>query len=177
MKRLSPMTSIDELLKYDRTYPDFAPVIICNASRWQRLRRAVLALFGLLTVFAVTVSGACSQSFIDELLALEGTPYTALTCSALINRAHGHRECLAAEMWDGCQGDLAVFEEVSSWRSLHALLPGDVLVVGRVHVAAYLGDGQFIDSVPERGVARFSSVNLNDPWYSGRVRVLRWSNR
>lgn len=117
---------------------------------------------------------APSRDFVSELRAKEGKSYSDFTCSALITRSAHRGECKAAEMWNGCGGALAVVDEVPAWRDLRDLKPGDVLVVGGTHVAAYLGGGEFIDSTPERGVSRFTSFNSNDPWYSKRVRVLRW---
>jgi hypothetical protein len=34
--RIQPITSIDELLKHDRPYPRFAPVILCDRSLWEK---------------------------------------------------------------------------------------------------------------------------------------------
>jgi len=129
-------------------------------------------LFAAILVLA-TFSSA-SRDFVSELRAHEGDSYSDVTCSALITRSAHRGECKAAEIWNGCGGELSLVEEVPAWSELRDLKSGDVLVVGGAHVAAYLGGGEFIDSTPERGVSRFTSVNPNDPWYSKRVRVLRW---
>lgn len=128
----------------------------------------------LAAILALASLQSAHRDFVSELRASEGEQYSEVTCSALITRSAHRGECKAAEMWNGCRGELAVVEEVSSWRDLHDLKAGDVLVVGGIHVAAYLGGGEFIDSTPDRGVSRFTSFNSNDPWYSKRVRVLRW---
>ena len=75
-------------------------------------------------------------------------------------------------------------EEVTNAASLGKLdwtkvQPGDVLAINGVHVVAYLGDGQCIDSDPlQGGVAEVSAETLaartGDMWFNGRVRVERW---
>jgi cell wall-associated NlpC family hydrolase len=128
----------------------------------------------LAAILSLAAFASASRDFVSELRAQEGKTYSEFTCSALITRSAHRGDCKAAEMWNGCGGALVVVEEVPAWSDLHDLKSGDVLVVNGAHVAAYLGGGEFIDSTPERGVSRFTSVNSNDPWYSKRVRVLRW---
>lgn len=56
------------------------------------------------------------------------------------------------------------------------LEPGDVAAWHGVHVAAYLGNGRWVDSDSRRGnVATFRLADkANDGWFYGSVRVLRW---
>lgn len=150
-------------------------------SSWKKFRCAILTAFGLLatfTVFAAPITPHTSNSYLERLLSFEGRSYSALNCSGYICYAKHHAQCRAAEMWTGCSGDLLVVQEVSSFRGLRlsSLRACDVIDFGGIHVAAYLGSGEFMDSTPERGVARFTAPNLSDSWYSGHVRVLRWRN-
>lgn len=122
---------------------------------------------------AMLLSG--SGDYISRLRSLQGSPYSQVNCSGLITKAKHHAQCSAREMWDGCGGDLALVEEVSSYAAvnLSALQDGDVLDFQGVHVAAVL-DGALVDSIPERGVGRVEKVNRFDTWYAGKVRILRW---
>jgi hypothetical protein len=57
--------------------------------------------------------------------------------------------------------------------------PGDVLAGHWVHVIAYLGDDQCMDSDPLHGGVGDVSVSAlnakkNDAWFTGPVRVERW---
>ncbi len=143
----------------------------------------------LLLTFLIAIGGfvfAKPKTYVDELRSYEGTTYLEQTCSSLICSAHDRVSkkkvhCTAREMWEGCGGNLQEVAEAKSMRELNwnDVKPGDVLAVNGVHVIAYLGDGQCIDSDPlQGGVAEVSAKELsektNDTWFNGRVRVERW---
>ena len=84
-------------------------------------------------------------------------------------------------MFTGCDGKLRVIAEYGTIAEIDegALLPGDVADFHGAHVAAYIGDGVWMDSDPaHNGVGK---INLkakpqNDPWFRGNIRVLRWND-
>jgi hypothetical protein len=143
----------------------------------------------LMLTFLFAVSGlilAEPKTYVDALRSYNGAAYLEETCSSLICKAHDRVSkkkihCTAKELWEGCGGNL---EEVTEAESLAQLdwdevKPGDVLAVNGVHVFAYLGEGQCIDSDPlQGGVAEVGAASLsaktNDTWFNGPVRVERW---
>lgn len=144
----------------------------------------------LLLTFLIAIGGLVfgkPKTYVDELRSYEGTAYLEQTCSSLICSAHEHVSkkkvhCTAKEMWNGCEGNMQEVEEARSMAELNwsEVRPGDVLAVNGVHVIAYLGDGQCIDSDPlQGGVAEVSAKELsakkNDTWFNGPVRVERWA--
>lgn len=116
-----------------------------------------------------------SPDYVQRLRDLKGTSYQDATCSGYITEAKRHAPCSAAEIWNGCRGDLVEIAEASSYSEVHiaALQNGDVLDFAGVHVGVIL-DGSLVDSTPERGVAIVGAINPHDLWYSGKVRILRW---
>ncbi len=126
------------------------------------------------------------KNYIDSLRTFDGDRYLDTTCSALICNAHNRISenkvhCKAKQLWEGCEGNLTEVMEAQSlakvdWSRAQA---GDVLAVNGVHVIAYLGNGQCIDSDPlQNGVKEVSVSTLiqkkNDTWFAGPVRVERW---
>jgi hypothetical protein len=100
-----------------------------------------------------------------------------LSCSSYICLAKKHTKCTAKEMWEGCGGAMETVQEVANFADVDAtqLHAGDVADFHGIHVAMYVGDGVWMDSIPERGVGRMTvPVNWADLWYSGRIKVLRW---
>lgn len=132
----------------------------------------------LLTFIVALFLCGSSEDYVSSLRSSVGESYSDVTCSRLITKARRHAPCSARQFWDGCGGDLVVVQEVTSLSAVNkgTLHAGDVLDFGGIHVAAYLGAGEFIDSVPERGCAKIDAVNPHDPWYTGKVRILRWRN-
>jgi hypothetical protein len=122
----------------------------------------------------------------DALRSHDGEKYSQTTCSTLICKAHNRISdaevhCSARQFWEGCDGNLALVSEAESLAKLDwsKLKPGDVLAVNGVHVIAYLGEDQCMDSDPlHDGVGEISVSALiakkNDPWFTGPVRVERW---
>ncbi|MBS1840657.1 MAG: C40 family peptidase [Acidobacteria bacterium] len=145
----------------------------------------------LLLTFLIAATGiffAQPKTYVDALRSYNGTAYLEETCSALICQAHDRVSkkevhCTAKELWAGCDGNLEKVTEAESLKKLDwsKVKPGDVLAVNGVHVVAYLGNGQCIDSAPlQGGVAEVSADELEqkiyDPWFNGPVRVERWLN-
>ncbi|HWZ97892.1 MAG TPA: hypothetical protein VN025_09040 [Candidatus Dormibacteraeota bacterium] len=145
----------------------------------------------LLLTFLFAATGilfAEPKTYVDALRSYNGAAYLDETCSALICKAHDRVSkkqihCTAKELWEGCGGNLEEVTEAESFAQLDwsKVKAGDVLAVNGVHVVAYLGEGQCIDSDPlQGGVAEVSAATLsqktNDTWFNGRVRVERWVN-
>lgn len=137
-----------------------------------------------LIVLCLTMAG-CSRSgsdvsYVEMLKALRGTSYWQLQCSSYITAAKRfNRHCGAAEFWqNGCGGALAEVTEVDSLRHVDVakLEPGDVIAFHGVHVAAYIGDGKFMDSDPVHGGVGYMTPNAipGDAWFNGQVKILRW---
>jgi hypothetical protein len=138
----------------------------------------ILAFAGLLFHPPIT--------YLDALRSHDGEEYFETTCSALICKAHDRVSdvevhCSARQFWKGCDGNLTLVTEAESLAKLDwsEVRPGDVLAVHGVHVIAYLGDDQCIDSDPlHDGVGVVSVSELlarkNDPWITGSLRVERW---
>jgi hypothetical protein len=139
-----------------------------------------------LMVVSVVVALYQPKTYVDALRSYNGAEYSEMTCSALICKAHDRISkakvnCKARQLWEGCDGNL---EQVTEAESLVKMdwskaKQGDVLAVNGVHVIAYLGNGQCIDSDPlQGGVGEVSvrelMVKKNDAWYSGPVRLERW---
>lgn len=117
--------------------------------------------------------------YVRRLMELSGTPYMELQCSTYICAAKMHDKCSAAEIWEGCRGAMEVQQEVNTFTGVEddLLQPGDVAVFNGVHVAAYVGNGIWMDATPEHGVSPLKlPVNQSDPWYRGTVRIMRWKN-
>ena len=146
-----------------------------------------MKLLSALTLSIVAVVFAHPKSYVDALRSYDGKGYLEETCSALICDAHDHvskakARCTARELWDGCGGKLNNVTEAASLAELDwsKVTPGDVLAFNGVHVVAYLGNGQCIDSDPLQGGVREVSLESliakkNDAWFSGAVRVERWA--
>lgn len=142
-----------------------------------------------LATFLLAIAGvffAHPKTYTDSLRTFNGDRYLDTTCSALICNAHNRISelqvhCKAKQLWEGCEGNLTTVLEADSlvnvdWSKARA---GDVLAVNGVHVIAYLGNGQCIDSDPlQNGVKEVSISALierkNDAWFAGPVRVQRW---
>jgi hypothetical protein len=119
------------------------------------------------------------DGYVGRLKRFAGTPYGTLNCSGFICQAHRHERCSAKQMWEACGNSLGVIQRVSDRTQIDysKLRAGDVAAFHGVHVAAYLGDGVWMDSDPAHGgVAKFQmeKTNPRDPWFKGEIRILRW---
>lgn len=118
--------------------------------------------------------------YVARLQALRGTPYLTLDCARYICAAKRHSHCGSAAIFSGCNGDMTLVKQVSTLaeaEALPVLQPGDVADFHGVHVAAYVGNGQWMDSNPDHsGVGTMDKQpNPHDLWYTGPVRILRWN--
>lgn len=117
------------------------------------------------------------QTYIDRLKGLRGTPYAELDCAQFINAAHQpNLDCTSQDMYKGCFGTMAVVADVPTVDEAERLnlQAGDVLDFHGVHVAVYVGDGQYMDSDPAHGGVGDMKVRNPDAWFQGPVRILRW---
>jgi cell wall-associated NlpC family hydrolase len=163
--------------------PECVPVILFDRSLWSKFvglfkrRKAVRAAglaFATLTLLALPAASISKSDYVTRLESLRGTKYSTVSCSQFICIAKRHAQCSALKMWNGCADDLEVVQQVESLAKVNrqSLRAGDVLDFRGVHVAVYVGNGEIMDSVPERGVGTVSDTS--DSWYSGKVRILRW---
>lgn len=157
----------------------------------RRLALAILALIFAIAFLAYDLRAVVPTpglSYVQRLRLYQGLeselgPYNpnhrTLNCSALITSAHRTRYMSVGELFNGGSGQLLLIEEVSSLKALReeTLIAGDLAVFGDVHVAAYLGNGLWIDSDGRRGnIATFSLANkIDDPWFTtSSIRIFQW---
>lgn len=138
-------------------------------------------IFVVLSMFAMNGCGGDVLNYLDALKALRGTSYWTLQCSAYITTAKRFHHCGAAGFWStGCGGALAVVDSADSFDRLNktVLQPGDVIAFHGVHVAVYVGGGEFMDSDPvHNGVGDMTPNAIpGDMWFVGKVKVLRWKS-
>ena len=70
--------------------------------------------------------------------------------------------------------DVASFDDVDASK----LLPGDVAAFHGVHVAAFVGNGTWMDSdFRHDGVGIMRPNRRRGGWFYGEVKILRWKNR
>jgi hypothetical protein len=121
------------------------------------------------------------RNYVESLVMLEGTDYWQLNCSQYICAAERHRHCTARNFWEqGCDGDAFVVQDVPSFEDIDTskLLPGDVALFHGVHVAAFIGNGLWMDSDYKHGGVGIMHRNRNPGgWFYGEVKILRWKAR
>lgn len=121
------------------------------------------------------------RNYLESLVMLKGTDYWTLNCSQYICAAKRHRDCKAKDFWEhGCAGDAFVVQDVASFGVIDAnkLLPGDVAVFHGVHVAAFIGNGTWMDSdYKHDGVGIMRPSRRSGGWFYGEVEVLRWKDQ
>jgi hypothetical protein len=112
---------------------------------------------------------------------LEGTDYWQLNCSQYICAAKRHPDCTATNFWErGCDGDSFVVQDVPSFDDvdIHKLLPGDIAAFHGIHVAAFTGNGMWLDSdYKHGGVGIMRRTRRPGGWFYGEVKILRWKDR
>jgi hypothetical protein len=111
-------------------------------------------------------------------------------CASLISNAHDEQYLNEREIYAGANGRLSLIAEVESISKIDEskLQPGDVAAFQGptkapfsghgFHVAAYLGNGIWIDSDTRRGYVGewvLADNTTNDTWFQGKVRLLRWN--
>ena len=119
-------------------------------------------------------------TYVERLEALAGTPYGQLNCTQYVCQAHRSLPCSALKMYTGCDGQLRVISEYRTIAEMNEseLQPGDVADFHGGHVAAYIGNGVWMDSDPAHsgvGKINLKSKSSGDPWFYGNIRVLRWN--
>lgn len=118
--------------------------------------------------------------------------YYGFNCSALATNAHGEVYRTERELYAGDYGKLELVAQLANRDSLkdfQGLQPGDLAVfqgpnqmpyLGRgIHVAIYLGPGDWIDGDVRRGYVSRHELNAptDDVWFQGKVRILRWRDK
>ena len=136
-----------------------------------------MAIAGILLALVVTPR---RDNYVDRLVDMAGAPYSELTCSAYICKAKRLAPCSALSMYSGCDGKLEIVAQYPDRSMIDQTLlqPGDVADFNGIHVAAYIGGGVGMDSDIEHGGVgpiNLWTEPLSDPWFSGRVRILRWN--
>ena len=156
-----------------------------------RRSRKILGVFIWTVLFAVlatwVIMGArpaipFPSNYLVRLSWLNGYAADAkhgFNCSDFIANAHGDDYIGPDEFYAGAEGRLRILAEFSERSDIdeRQLLPGDVIAFHGVHVAAYLGNGTWIDADTRRGnvgTFKLEDKPASDPWFAGKVRVLRW---
>jgi hypothetical protein len=137
-----------------------------------------LYLLVVLTVLPMIGAVKAPSSYLERLKFFRGESYWTLNCSAYIRTANLHKSCGgAAGMFNGCRGDMTIIAEYKSFLEIpiSVLKPGDVIAFNRAHVAAYIGQGEFMDSDPRHYGVGPMEYTPGDPWFAGPVRVVRWN--
>jgi hypothetical protein len=133
----------------------------------------------ILSMFSLSFTQA-PRNYLESLVMLNGTSYWQLNCSQYICVAKRHPNCLARNFWErGCDGDALVVQDVAAFENVDIknLLPGDVAAFHGVHVAAYIGNGTWMDSDCRHGGVGIMRRNRKPGgWFYGEVKVLRWKD-
>lgn len=112
-----------------------------------------------------------------------------LNCSGFLANAHGESFRTSYDFYYNEHQDLILLEELNSRDQINEsqLQPGDFAAFEGpdfaprrgIHVAAYLGNGSWIDADSRRGYVdayRLADVPPGDWFFMGHVRVYRWKN-
>jgi hypothetical protein len=144
----------------------------CPTNRW------ILALPAIVLSLLSLSFKAAPTNYLESLVMLEGTDYWQLNCSEYICAAKRHPDCTASNFWErGCDGDALVVQDVPSFDDVdtHKLLPGDIAAFHGVHVAAFTGNGIWLDSDYKHGGVGVMRRNRRPGgWFYGEVKILRW---
>jgi hypothetical protein len=150
-------------------------------SKDSRTGQFVLVSTGMILAFLSLSCKPAPHSYVEALTMLKGTDYWELNCSEYICAAKHHPDCVARNFWEkGCDGDTYVVQDVASFDAVDTskLLPGDVAAFHGVHVAAYIGNGLWMDSdYRHGGVGIMKQNRRRGGWFYGEVKILRWKNR
>jgi hypothetical protein len=147
----------------------------CPTNRW------ILALPAIVLSLLSLSFKSAPTNYLESLVMLEGTDYWQLNCSEYICAAKRHPDCTASNFWErGCDGDALVVQDVPSFDDVdtHKLLPGDIAAFHGVHVAAFTGNGIWLDSdYKHGGVGIMRRTRRPGGWFYGEVKILRWKDR
>jgi hypothetical protein len=127
-----------------------------------KARTRILATMALVGIFSATVGGA--ESYVGRLRSMRGESYATVTCTAYICKAKRHATISAKDMLTSGAFVRIEKSEVQA---------GDIVDFGGVHVAVSVGNGEWFDSTPRKGVGPMQAA-AGDFWYSGVPVYLRW---
>ncbi len=155
--------------------------------------------FLIVLLFAIAIGTTCYNlraflplvgdypTSLTELNGWSSLGYYGLNCTAFVALAHGEHFVNIDKLYAVPNNTLLIYELPNRYSINESRLqPGDLAVfrgpysdrVG-LHVTAYLGNGNWIDSDTRRGqVAKYRLVDkpANDDWFQGEVRILRWKS-
>jgi hypothetical protein len=147
--------------------------------------RAVLTVFLAATsLFVFNLRGSLPSfgGYVTRLKWLEGLPSSidVMNCAGYISNAHGGQRLDSNQFYRG-EGQTHIVAEYRTPSDVREsdLLPGDVIAFHGFHVAAYLGNGRWVDSDARRGDIsefRLTEKSKRDDWFSGPVRIVRWND-
>jgi hypothetical protein len=148
-------------------------------------RAAILACAVSLAFFALAYSlrtyAPYPRNYTTRLVWLSGwyaPGFFKVNCSGFLANAHGDGYLDPADFARGVDGKMELVGEWSTVAEIdeHQLRRGDVGYFPAGHVAAYLGNGEWIDADVRRGgIAKYRmSSKVTDPWFAGSARILRW---
>lgn len=132
-------------------------------------------------------------NYVNRLSMLQGwntEKGDGLNCSGFISNARGVKFHSSYDFYLNRFNDLELVAEVGGVSAINEamLQPGDIAAfegpyasqgVHGVHVAAYLGNGMWVDSDFRREsitTYRMSTKFRQDRWFFGHVRLYRWKN-
>jgi hypothetical protein len=141
-------------------------------------QRLLILLSGSLLSLLSLSFAPVPRSYLEAVVDLNGTDYWKLNCSEYICAAKHHPNCSAESFWqDGCGGDLAVVQDVTSFGAVDTskLIPGDIVAFHGVHVGVFVGNGIWMDSdFKHGGVGIMQPNKRRGGWFWGEVKILRW---
>jgi hypothetical protein len=150
-------------------------------SKDSRTGQFVLVSTGMILALLSLSCKRAPHSYLESLTMLKGTDYWELNCSEYICVAKHHPDCVARNFWEkACDGDAYIVQDVPSFDNVDTskLLPGDVAAFHGVHVAAFVGNGLWMDSDYKHGGVGIMKRNRRPGgWFYGEVKILRWKNQ
>lgn len=150
----------------------------------KKLILTVLVAALLLLIYSARLIIPYPTDYVTRLNWLSGwyaPTFYDVNCSGFIANAHGERYLNPEDYLQGANGKLYVVATFEDYKHVDEslLLPGDVGVFHRQHIAAFLKPGEWVDSDARRGsVAKYSlqDIKASDSWFQGPVTVMRWRN-
>lgn len=117
----------------------------------------------LLAAIIPAIAGS-AETYVGRLQSMRGESYARVSCTEYICIAKRHTTISAKDMLTS--GELVRIARAE-------VRAGDIVDFGGVHVAANVGEGEWLDSTPRRGVGPIHPT-AGDRWYSGAPVYLRW---
>ena len=137
--------------------------------------------FGVLLVALLFLSlKPAHTDYVSNLKSLYGTSYLNMNCQQFIEAAASKNHCGAEGMWNGCLGQAHVIKEFNTREKAlqYPMMPGDVMVFHKFHVAVYIDSNRFMDSDPLHDGVGYTDLLHKSPydyWFQGPVRIVRWN--